>query len=132
MNRIVARFADGRMIKGVTVDFVPTKDEFHVNDRSAPVGSKPVAIKTKELKALFFVKDYAGDPRHRDLKKFDPARPSVGRRIKAMFEDGEELVGTTQGYQRGRPGFFMVPADPDSNNERCYVVAAATRQIAFL
>ncbi len=132
MNKVVVRFADGRMLKGVTADFVPAKDQFHVSDRSAPVGTRPVVVNTKELKALFFVKDYAGDPRHSDRKKFDPARASVGRRIKAVFKDGEVLVGTTQGYQPGRPGFFLVPADPDSNNERCYVVAAATRQIAFV
>jgi hypothetical protein len=42
------------------------------------------------------------------------------------------LVGTTQGYQPGRPGFFLIPADAKSNNERCYVVASAAREITFV
>ena len=29
-NRIVARFADGRLLKGTTQDFAPAKDTFHV------------------------------------------------------------------------------------------------------
>ncbi len=36
------------------------------------------------------------------------------------------MVGTTQGYQPGRVGFFVAPADPHSNTERCFVIAAAT------
>jgi hypothetical protein len=46
------------------------------------------------------------------------------------FSDGETLVGTTQGYDRQRPGFFLIPADPQSNIERCYVVVAATSDVS--
>ena len=50
-----------------------------------------------------------------------------------VFADGEVIVGTTQGYQPGRPGFFMVPADQADNNiERCYVVTAATSEVTLL
>jgi hypothetical protein len=41
-------------------------------------------------------------------------------------------VGITQGYDRARPGFFVVPVDPLSNNERCFVVVAATEEVSFL
>ena len=78
------------------------------------------------------VKDYEGDPEHVESKVFDPAHPPAGRKIKVVFEDGEILVGTTTGYQKGRPGFFLVPADVTSNMERCYVVTAATVGIEFL
>jgi len=132
VNKVVARFADGRMVKGMTADFVPTKDLFHVSVATAPAGAKPVEIHTKDLKALFFVKDFAGDGKHVERKEFDPSHPPAGRRIKVVFKDGEVLVGTTTGYQPGRPGFFVVPADVSSNMERCYVVAAATREVSFL
>jgi len=42
------------------------------------------------------------------------------------------MVGATQGYQPGRPGFFLIPADAQSNNERCFVVTAATQEVSFL
>jgi hypothetical protein len=132
VNKIVARFADGRMVKGKTADFFPTKDVFHVTVEAAPPGAKPLEINRKELKALFFVKDLAGDRRHVERNKFDPSRPPAGRRIKVVFKDGEVLIGTTTGYQPGRPGFFIVPADAGSNIERCYVVTAATREVTFI
>jgi hypothetical protein len=131
-NKIVARFADGRILKGSTADFVPAKDHFHVSINGAPAGSKPTRIQVKDLKALIFVKDFVGNPRHEEAREFGPDRTSGGRRIKVIFRDGELMVGTTMGYQPGRPGFFLVPVDPASNMERCFVVAAATAKIAFL
>jgi hypothetical protein len=132
MNKIVARFVDGRVVKGTTADFFPAKDSFHVTVAGAPTGAAALEIKTKDLKALFFVKDFAGDPEHVEANKFDPSSPQAGRRIRVVFKDGEVLVGITTGYQKGRPGFFIIPADPGSNIERCYVVTAATREVSFL
>ncbi len=132
LNKVVARFADGRVVKGVTADFVQTKDTFHLSPAGAPEGSKPVEIHTSQLKALFFVRDFDGKPQYVERKEFDPGRPSAGRKIKVQFKDGESLVGTTTGYQPNRPGFFLVPADGDSNTERCFVVSAATRSVGFI
>jgi hypothetical protein len=56
----------------------------------------------------------------------------VGKKIKVIFRDGEELVGTTQGYQTGRPGFFLFPADKQSNIDRVFVLVAATRSVSFI
>jgi hypothetical protein len=132
MNKVVARLSDGRTIKGMTADFFPNKDIFHVRPVNAPSNAKPVEVSTKDLKALFFVKDFAGDPDREKRNDFDPANPPAGRRIRVVFKDGEVLVGTTTGYQPGRPGLFIVPADTGSNNERCYVVAASTKEIKFI
>ncbi len=132
MVKIVARFADGRMIKGFTGDFVPTKDRFHVTVAGAPGGSPSTEVLVKDLKALFFVRDFAGEPAHKDRNEFDPARPPVGRRIRVLFKDGEVMIGTTVGYQPGRVGLFLVPADPDANTERCFVVTDATESIKFI
>ena len=52
MNKVIARFADGRMIRGVTADFSPMKDLFHLSDANAPAGTKSIVIKTNELKAF--------------------------------------------------------------------------------
>jgi hypothetical protein len=132
MNKVVVRLVDGQLIKGVTTDFFPGKDFFHVSVANAPGGTKPVEINFKNMKAVFFVKDLAGNPQHVKLNEFDPKHPQVGRRIKVVFKDGEVLVGTTVGYHPERSGFFVVPADADSNNERCYVITAATQDISFI
>jgi len=131
MNKIVARYADGRMIKGTTVDFFPTKDLFHVSVTDKE-GNRLVEINLKDLKALFFVKDFEGNPGHVLKNEFDPARPAPGRRIKVVFKDGEVMVGTTTGYQPGRTGFFIVPADTSANTQRCYVVTARTQEVSFV
>jgi hypothetical protein len=132
MNKVIARFANGHMLKGVTIDFSPMKDSFHLSDANALPGTKPLEIRTNELKALFFVKEYGGNPQHKKSNEFDPAQPQSGRRIKVVFRDGEVLVGTTTGYQPGRPGFFLVPADTGANNERCYIITAATKEVSFV
>lgn len=132
MNKVVVRFADGRIVKGTTADFVATKELFHLNVMTDAAGAKPIEIHVKDLKALFFVRDFTGDSQRVDSNDFDPSRPSAGRKIRVEFKDGEILVGTTAGYQPGRPGFFLVPADQGSNSERCYIIAAATKQVSFI
>lgn len=97
MNKVVARFADGRIIKGTTTDFAPGKEIFHVTEANTPAGQKPVEIFMKDLKALFFVKDFEGDPQHVTRNEFDPGHPPAGRKIKVVFKDGEVLAGTTTG-----------------------------------
>lgn len=132
MNKVVARYADGRVVKGNTANFLPAKDVFHLSEIDAPPGTSPVVILTDELKALIFVKDFAGDPNRVDRNEFDPSRPPAGRPIRVLFKDEELLVGTTAGYQPGRRGFFLEPADVACNVERCFVVAAATQEISFV
>ncbi len=130
-NKIVARYQDGRVIKGFTQDFMPNKESFHLLPIDALPESKPILISLRELKAVFFVKDFTGNSQYQDSKTIDPQKPVVGRKIKVEFKDGEILVGTTQGYQPGRPGFFIFSADPQSNIERCFVITASTNQVSF-
>jgi hypothetical protein len=132
MNKVVVRFADGRMLKGTAADFLPGKDLFHVSPAGDPEAAGTVAVHVAELKAVFFVKDFAGNPEYSAPLEPDAHHPTPGRRIKVVFDDGEVVEGTTTGYQPTRPGFFVEPADPSSNNERCYVIAAATREVSLL
>lgn len=132
MNQVVARFIDGRTLKGHTNDFLPAKDRFHLVPLGAAPGTRPQEVKVADLKALFFVKDFQGDATHTETHAFSEHRPVPGRKLKVTFRDGEVLEGTTQGYQPGRPGFFVIPADSTSNNERCFVVSASTQDVALL
>jgi hypothetical protein len=68
---------------------------------------------------------------HVERKEFDPTHPPIGRKVRVAFPDGVILVGTTTGYQPGRPGLFLVPADAGSKVIRCYVGTAATRESGF-
>ncbi len=131
-NKIVARYQDGRVLKGFTADFLPTKPLFHLTPIDAPPGAKGLAVQFADLKAIFFVRDLAGNPQRSDVQEFRPDKPAIGRKIRVDFRDGETIVGTTQGYDPSRPGFFIIPADQGSNNERCFVITSATQRVTFL
>jgi hypothetical protein len=130
MNRIVSHFQDGHLLKGFTADFLPAKDRFHMTLEEQTAAAKPIEVRIADLKAIFFVRSFAGDPQHQRTN--EAAEAAAGRRLRVVFKDGEVMVGTTQGYDRTRPGFFLTPLDPAGNNERCFVVAAATRDVGFV
>ena len=127
-NRVVARFADGRVLKGTTQDFSVSRDSFHVIPPDA--GATPIRVYVPALKAVFFVKDHTGDKDYNEKKAFEKLVP--GRKLQVTFRDGEVLVGSSTAYDAARPGFFMTPADPKSNNDRIFVVMKAVRSVAFI
>jgi hypothetical protein len=132
VNKVVARFIDGSTIKGTTIDFNPTRDVFHVTEANTQFGATPIQVQTRQLKALFFVKDLVGDAARVKGTASGAPRPASGRKIRVVFVDGEVLLGTTAGYQSDRKGFFVEPDDPDSNEVRCYVLRDATKEITLL
>ena len=129
--KVVVRYAAGDLIKGYTQDFFPNKESFHVfpADQS-PV--KPVEILVRDLKAIFVVRDFMGNSRYSEQKKFMEGDKISGKRVEVAFSDGEVMVGSTLGYDRNRPGFFIFPADPNSNNIRVFAVSSAVREIRRL
>ena len=131
-NKVVLRFRDGRLLKGSVSDFTPNRNLFHFKSALAAPREKPIEVRFEEIKALFFVRDFKGNPQRVEKRDLDGSLPVAGRKIRVVFQDGEVMVGTTNGYQPGRPGFFVVPADQGSNNERCFVISSATREVAFV
>jgi hypothetical protein len=125
-RKVVARYFDGRLVKGYTFDFGPAQSRFHVFAQPSATGPS-TRILVQDLKALFFVRDFDGDPAHRDGHRFAPG--DLGPRVEVRFRDGEVMVGTVDGPSTGDAGFFLVPADHESNNLRVYVVSAATRAV---
>jgi hypothetical protein len=126
-NKVVAHYLDGRVVKGVSLDVDAERRTCHV--RTADTGT--VEVKLVELKALFFVKDLAGDPAHAEGTAVDPGdvRARGACRIAVEFGDGERLVGLTVRYPPVRPFFFVLPADATSNNIRILVNRAAVKKM---
>jgi hypothetical protein len=87
-------------------------------------------IHLEELKAVFFVKDFEGNRDH--VKTYLDNVAGGGRKIKVIFQDGEEIVGYTLGYSPERQGFMLMPGDLSGNNERIYVLKSATKKIEFV
>ena len=130
--KIVVRYADGRIEKGHTADLSPDKPRFHLlGERPAETGAL-AEVWMKDLKAVFFVRDFAGNPQHNERQEFAPNERTPGRKVRVEFLDGEVLLGYTMGYKPERPTFFLVPGDVTSNNERVLVVSQAVKAVTFL
>ncbi|NUN14432.1 MAG: hypothetical protein HUU55_12450 [Myxococcales bacterium] len=119
IHRVVARFSDGRVLKGQQVEFSLTDSSFLLR----PLGKKkPEAVDLKDLKAVYYVKSFDGRPFYRKVRGFVSPDTVGGQRVIVRFADGEELYGTTRLYSTDDPGFFVYPSDPDSNSARIFVI----------
>ncbi len=131
-HKIVARFADGKVVKGHTTNFSPETAAFDITPANGFPSSKPLAIDIHSLKAIFFVRDFEGKSSRRDRTHFLPGQAYQGRKVEVMFKDGELLIGSTPTYGSEMQGFFIFPADPASNTIKVYAVNAAVKKIVWL
>jgi len=129
--KVVARYVNGKRVKGFSQDFFPNKDRFHVYPAAKPSG-EATEVLVKELKAVFFVQDFAGNSLYYERKKYLEGEKPSGRKVEVTFMDGEVLVGTTLGYDPSRPGFFLFPADPKSNNIRVFAISTSVKKVRYL
>lgn len=129
-NKIVARFNDGRVMKGFTDNLNPDLPYFMLS----PAGGqgKPVAIDILQLKAIFFVRDFAGSRLRKDRSNFAEKQEYQGRRIEVQFKDGEKFIGSTACYGPEMRGFFIFPADTESNTIKVFAVAGSVKSVRWL
>jgi hypothetical protein len=129
-QKIVVRYADGKILKGYAQDFHPTRPQFSLWPSVNATPKERMIVPISRLKAVFFVRDFEGNPDYRERKAF--AGNSQGRRVEVTFSDGESVLGTTLNYRPDGQGFFVNPADPGGNNTRIFVVAKTVRRVRFL
>jgi len=130
--KIVARFSDGRIKKGYSQDFFPNKPVFHLLRNPAGESTAPEEIRLTDLKAVFFVNTFDGNPEYKERKDFTEQESSQGRKVEVRFADGEILRGSVLGYNPKEIGFFLFPADPKSNNLRAFVVNKVVKKFRYL
>lgn len=128
--KVVARYKDGKVIKGFTHDFFPNKDRFHLFPPDDP-SANGIEVVISRLKAVFMVRDFAGNPQYNERKEYIEGEKFSGVQVEITFADGEVLVGSTLGYDPKRQGFFFFPADPKSNNIRVFVVSSALKNVRY-
>ncbi|MCZ6766888.1 MAG: hypothetical protein O7D32_08140 [bacterium] len=126
VSKVIAHFLDGSLIKGTSPNFSPTRAKFDLED----VDGVKHSIHIKELKALFFVRSFEGRLDRHPRQGFF-ADETGGNKVMIEFFDGEVLFGYSEDYVHHPNGFFMTPGDPDSNNERVFVVHSSTKRSKF-
>jgi hypothetical protein len=129
-TRVVVHFRDGKIVKGYTYDFTPNRDTFHVSPLRDE--TQTVHVSTFLVKAVFFVKSFKGNRGHETHEEFSMQNfkfDGVSLKIRVDFLDGEVMYGMTRGYAPNRKGFFIFPADKDTNNETVFVIREATAAV---
>ena len=91
-------------------------------------------IPIEDTKAVFYVRDFGGDPDHRELHFYRGAPIVHGVWIRLEFDDGEVMEGLVHNTIRFLvdPGFFVRPTDPNSNNRLVYVVKKCLKECRIL
>lgn len=137
---VVARFRDGRMVKGYVKAFSSESDTVVLTDEKT---REENLVALEELKAIFFVKSFQGVREHVEKKAFG-IRKLAGRKVFVKFHDKETLVGCIEGavpWDKGfsltklgekTKGFFLTPVDGDSNNVKIFVVGSAIQDITIM
>ena len=129
-NKIVVHLKSGEIKKGLTHDFKPGIESFHL--LPAEGGGVPVRIVLEHMKALFYVKDYIGNRDFVARREFDDAQKARRRAI-ALFQDGEEIWGILgEGADEENVGFFFYPADERDNNLRIFIVRSALKELRLV
>jgi hypothetical protein len=126
-HRLVVRYADGRLLKGYGGEFTASSGSVQVWPTLQSPVSERITVPLSYVKAVFFVRDFSGDPTYVERDTEDALRR--GRRVEVTFLDGETLVGTTLNYTENGIGFFIQPLDPRSNNARVFIASSAIRQV---
>jgi hypothetical protein len=119
MNQVVARFLDGRVLKGSCLDVQLDKPTIRLRFADG----KTELVELKHLKALFFVRSLDGDAAKDDARQAasDDPRLRGSAPIVVHFADNESISGLTNRFPPNKPFFFILPVDAASNNIRILV-----------
>ncbi len=129
VSKLVVACLDGRRLKGYVFNFSPLRERFRLFPEANSAPESGTDVKLADLKALFFVKDFAGNPHYKEHYESNGFR---GRRLEVAFKDGEKIIGTTEAWNPQKLGFFLFPTDPKTNNLRIFVVNRNVTQVRLL
>jgi hypothetical protein len=139
-EQVVARFIDGRVLKGYVRQFSADSDIVSISEAGR---DQEHQVPLADLKALFFIKSFEGDSKHRDKKVFGISGHK-GQKVYVKFIDRESLMGYIEGaipWDKGfflansgdnAKGFFMKPVDNDGNNVKVFVVGTSVEDVTVM
>lgn len=98
------------------------------------IAGQALQLPYKEVKGVYFVRDFEGDYDHAERKTFS-ARPKLeGLWLRMKFKDNEVLDGILPNNLLlvAEKGFTVVPPDPFANNQRIFVPKTALQELMVL
>ncbi len=125
-QKIVVRLKDGSLKKCSTFShFSSAYTKLKVLTTEGGVET----VDLKDVKAIFFVRDFAGDASYEPRREFQDGSPKAGQAVTVRFSDGEVIRGRVINLAERSAGFFLFPADPNENNQRVFVVRTPGVQV---
>jgi len=125
------RKLDKSLVKGfVAPDLFLQPEGVEIIDRDGHLLQIPLA----EVKGVFFVRDFDGNPRRPERKAF-LSRPRLGGLwVRLTFKDKEVLDGVISSnlLELHPAGFLVTPPDAYSNNLRMFIPRTALEKIEVL
>ena len=130
-KKVVVRKIDAALIKGYAdSDGYLNASGIELLDQEGHMVSIPI----EEVKGVYFVRDFEGDPSRPERKVFQ-SRPKLdGLWIRMTFRDREVLEGLLDNnlLRLGTEGFLVTPADLGSNNTRVFEPRGALGSVEVL
>jgi hypothetical protein len=130
-KKVVVRKLDHGLIKG----FVDSTSYLGPNgiqmlDREG----RTLVIPLAEIKGVFFVRDFDGNPQRSERKLFQSRPRLAGLWVQMTFKDKEVLEGLLPSnlVELGPEGFLVTPADVYSNNLKIFIPRTALSKINVL
>ena len=126
----ISRF-DGQLINGYVAPQTYLRPEgAEVLDRSA----QALVVPYQEIKAVYFVREFDGDPISRQKSVFTSRPKKDGLWVRLSFRDGEVLEGILANNLLLVPdqGMTITPPDPNANAQRVFVLREALSEVTVL
>ncbi|GGG70080.1 DUF6982 domain-containing protein [Edaphobacter dinghuensis] len=142
-HRIVVRYED-RAVRGFAeIDDLGSVEELLHSTQESPLESIRLRLQdsqtieevpTKDAKAVFFVKTFEGDLKHRALHFHGHAPVLEGLWVRVYFNDNEMIEGIVSNNSDFvlQNGFFLMPTDPNGNNKLVYVLKGGLKDFHVL
>lgn len=98
------------------------------------ITGQAVQLAYKEVKGVYFVRDFEGDHEHIERKTFSSRPKLEGLWLRMKFKDNEILDGILPNNLLlvTEKGFTVVPPDPFANNQRIFVPKTALQELLVL
>ena len=129
LQKVVVRTRDGEVIPGFA-----NPGGMNNTLKIITQQGKEQKFSIDKLKAVFFVKDFQGNPEYDEIKFLNKQAVSSMIWARVEFFDGEVLEGKIPNNMEliSSPGFYLSPSDQDTNNRRVWVVKSALKNFTFL
>ncbi len=130
LQKVIVRTRDGEVIPGFA-------NQDRINKKTLKVitqQGKEQTFSIDKLKAVFFVKDFQGNPEYDEIKFLNKQSVSSMIWVRVEFFDGEVLEGKIANNMEliCSPGFYLSPSDQDTNNKRVYVIKSSLKNFTVL